>query len=223
MTILKTITLITILIFLLSCKQTKPQNENDVEIVLPDTSVNHRPNTWYLGAKNIRRQLNLKNLELGVDSIEIRIYQQGGWNPNHVIIIKNENKIWSASVISYHTHLLSENEIQFDTTSDTNQFFHLVVDSAEFENLIVKSSWNNLLDSLQFFGINTLPSQQDIKGFEDRSDDGIEYHFEIATKHRYKFYTYHCPAMYSDNYNQSIVNILGLINRELKGMMMIDC
>lgn len=172
-------------------------------------------------ATNLRQELNLKNLENGADSVEIRIYEDVAmYRPDRLIIIKNENKIWSASVITYWIHSPYSRGGETDSVFIKEHPDQVVVDSTVSYNLIPKCSWGKLLDSLTLLNIYQLPSQKEIKGFEDHMQDGVTYYFEVATKFRYKSYTYHCPDFYNEENNQNAANILRLISRQLTGIIM---
>lgn len=206
-------------LFLFGCGKNKPTKNSGVEIILPDTTITHKPNHDYFIVRNLRSELNLKNLELGADSIEIRIYEDGAlWSPDRLVIIKNENRIWSSSLVTYWTHLPTHAERQFN--SWRSQYNNMIVDSSKTINLTPECSWNNLIDSLQLYKIFTLPPQEEIKRFEDSVTDGVSYNFEIATKKKYKFYAYHCPDIYTDADNQNVTSILKLISRQLTGIIM---
>lgn len=216
---LQTLTLISLLTAFAGCLLKEAPNKDNVEIIIPDTSVTHKPNHWYLRVRNLRRELNLKNLELGADSIEIRIYEDGAlWQPDRMIVIKNESGIWNSTLITYWTRTASQAERQFDSTDFWNQYYNEIVDSSETKNLKPDCSWNNLMDSLLVYKIFTLPQQEEIKGFKNNVNDGISYYFEIATKSKYKFYTYHYPDLYNDENNKQATNILKLISRHLIGI-----
>lgn len=216
---LQTLTFIALFTVFSGCMQNEAPKKDNVEIIIPDTALTHKPNHWYLGVRNLRRELNLKNLELGADSVEIRIYEDGAlWQPDRLIVIKNESGVWNSTLITYWTRTASQTERQFDSTVFWNQYYNEIVDSSETKNLNPDCSWNNLIDSLKLYKIFNLSSQEEIKGFKDNVNDGISYHFEIATKNQYKFYTYHCPDVYNDDDNKKVTKILKLISKHLTGI-----
>ncbi len=96
-----TFVLILLLFGLAACQCDKISTKPSVEIILPDSSKKHELSIWYRYVRNIRRELNLKNLELGVDSFELRIYQDGAlFTPDQLHIIKKEDGIWTCTVTS---------------------------------------------------------------------------------------------------------------------------
>lgn len=81
-----------------------------------------------------------------------------------------------------------------------------------------KSGWDKFINELLSLKIMTLPNMDDIPGLQDNWTDGVTYNIEIATKKRYRFYSYHLPDKFEDNFWQAknMTEILSLISTELK-------
>ena len=193
------------------CTEKKKSGENKVRIIFPDsTEQDDEKLPFYF--RDLSRAMNLKNLALGVDSIEIRLEQSSArFKPSFITIIKNENNLWSATLITRWSHF---NELEYGKYDTLRNY--LIVDSTRTENLIPKCSWVQLFDSLKLYHIFELPSQKDIDGFNISREDGWGYNFEIATKNIYKVYSYANPEYYSDPNNKAVTNLLGIFNRQLE-------
>ncbi|MBK7855327.1 MAG: hypothetical protein IPJ79_10855 [Bacteroidetes bacterium] len=66
-----------------------------IELDLPDTLLTQQPNFDYIMIKKLVSDLNLPKLETGVDSMEIRIFEEYALStPDRLITIKFENNSW---------------------------------------------------------------------------------------------------------------------------------
>lgn len=199
-----------------ACRQDKSSNKHSVHIILPDSSKSHKVDIRYRYIRNIRRELNLKDLEQGVDSVEFRLYERGAFfKPNRLFVIKHEKGIWTCTLVTYWDRYPLVGERNFESGNWRDELTNSVVDSFQALNIIPKCRWTELADSLRILNIAALPSQRDIPNFYDGVSDGMEYHFEIATKNYYKFFSYHNPEVYKDKDNKSAMAILELISRQL--------
>lgn len=91
-----------ILIVSLGCNQ--DNKKKPMQITLPDTALTNRIDHGYVYSNQLRRELNLKDLRIGVDSFEFRIYEEFSLGtPDRLFIIKNENYKWKCSLYHYWT------------------------------------------------------------------------------------------------------------------------
>lgn len=212
--------IIILLIGLFSCGQNDSSKKNTVQIILPDSSKRHEVDIWYRYVKNLRRELNLKDLEIGTDSFELRLYEDFTLGrPERLFIIKNEKSIWTCTIVIFFARHPIVGERRFKEGNWKDEFSNSVVDSFYAFNVKPKCRWDQLADSLKKINIFNLPSQEDIPNFEDIVSDGTEYYFEIATKDYYKFFSYHNPEVYKDKDNKSALAILELISRQLSPVL----
>lgn len=86
------------------------------------------------------------------------------------------------------------------------------------EDINPKNGWNGFMNQLFALQIMTLPDMDNIPGLVDNWTDGISYHIEIATKNQYRFYSYHLPGKFQDEFWQAkkMVDILRLIESEFE-------
>lgn len=165
-------------------QQIKPDTLKNKLKEVSATSIESRSkdDTEYL-FKYIRKKalgLGLDFIENGFDSLQLRIWLGHSLaRIKNVVILKNNNHVYSAYVISYYSHPKVKGEIR---------------------RVIPKSGWKILVDQINKLQIIALPSGPDIKGYKSCGGlDGIDYYFEIATKNKYRFYYYCNP---SENINQ---------------------
>jgi len=166
------------------------------------------PDLYYQFSKSINEQLSLKELEKGVDSLELRLTEHAeitNLYTTHVLkLISNE---WKGYRYHYWKALGRDwKSINIDSM--------IMYAYPEVVRVKVKSA----LDSMLAEGLMELPSQHDIKGFESRVSDGTTYYFEIATKNRYKFYYYNTPEAYDYPECVQMTKILDIWRRNIGGI-----
>lgn len=199
---------IILIIFCDSCNTHTTSNDHDqnkkphLENVIKDIPVYSKGdmNIFYRMARQEASQLNLDSLELGYDSIQIRIWYDYSLIPNlGLFVMKYSNNKWTAQ--AFHLYI----------TSDGTK------DSVHIENQMKKtpkSGWDNFIRNLFSLKILTLPNMDEAGmrgGLEGRT-----FSVEIATRTKYRFYYYWEPQQYQDKFCQAknMENILQLIEKE---------
>lgn len=82
--------------------------------------------------------------------------------------------------------------------------------------IIPKCGWDKFYDSLNLFGLRSLPTEALIKDFNRRELlDGSGYVFEIATKNSYRRIHYSNPDVYPYKECMQIIDIVGVIERQV--------
>jgi hypothetical protein len=89
-------------------------------------------------------------------------------------------------------------------------------DSVTIKRFAPKCGWKNFIDTLYNSDLFILPSQRQIKNFEDGIDDGTNYTLELATKGRYRRISYHDPGAFTDSFDEKFWNVLLFINRNIQ-------
>jgi hypothetical protein len=161
---------------------------------------------FYELKKQKEKQLKLDSLELGFDSLQIRIWYDYALLTNReLIVIKRTNGKWAAD----HYNL----EVGWDAFKNTEK-----IKATEVKAVTPKSGWNNFINELLSLKIMTLPNMDDIPGLVDGWTDGVTYNVEIATNRQYRFYGYHLPDKFEDEFWQArnMTLILSLISTELR-------
>lgn len=154
----------------------------------------------YIG--RISKQLHLDKINLGYDSLQIRIWVNRSFSDsNQVVTIKYNKGSWLAYL--YDIHSQHNRERNIDTIMSYSQ-----------RSLLPKTSWSNLLKLLKYEKIQELPDQMDIDHFEPRLMDGWMCIIEIADMKSYRFFTYNNPDFYSDWQSRNVINIINAVEKE---------
>lgn len=147
-----------------------------------------RPDIFYTLAKSKAKQLQLPSIEKGFDGLQIRVwYEYSRSNRRQLVTIINHKSQWEAAV--YEMEIKDGPGQEILTSVETL--------------LVPKSGWDTFNKTLIDLKIITLPDMNNIPGLEDRYKDGKAYSIEIATKHQYRFYTYHLPEEFQDKFWQA--------------------
>ena len=181
-------------------------------IELPDTSKTHKPDLLFEKTKYLSNELFLNQLYKGVDSFELRLWAQiSVTREGRVYIIKKINNNWKCILYNY---VLSIN--QWSSGNYLEYLAKRTIDTFSVKKLQPKTNWIDFFKLIEKENIYNLPSQEDIKGWKNKIDDGIIYKVEIATKNKYKFYYYNCPDIYEKEFKEckQMTNILDIFNKE---------
>lgn len=119
-------------------------------------------------------RLGLDSLELGYDSLQIRIWLGCSMAiKRDLIILKCNNAGWKGS------------HVAFTEPNGTGEAINKTVRS-----ITPRSGWKAFTDSLRSWKILDLPDQSAIDGYKGCGTDGDPFYFEWATTKQYRFYQY---------------------------------
>lgn len=207
-----------ILIIMCTCQLKPTTDSKDFFLDLPDTSKTHRPDFAFESTKNLVDELNLNRLTNGVDSFELRLWTKVEvTNGGQVLIIKKINGEWTCLEYIYleafHGDFQRMSDLEFNTSFSIDTFW---VDKKQ-----PQTSWDTFFSSIEQEKIYELPSESDIDGWENYVTDGYSYFVEFATKDKYKFYSYNCPDVYEEDFEEChhMTNILDIFDKEF-GLLM---
>ena len=142
----------------------------------------------------------IRSIENGVDSFELILNIRPALvEAEEYLIVKGIDTEWSGE------HLLVSFNRKWKGW-----------DSIVTHQFIPKCGWKNFKDTLNNSGLFTLPSQRQIKNFEDGLTDGTNYTLEIATRNTYRRISYHCPGHFHDSINESFWHSLLFIDRNVQ-------
>jgi len=174
-----------ILIYCVSaCRHDLKTHESEFEVSLPDTTNFVSGMTYKL--KNVLvKQIGLDGLENNItDSLEIRFwYRVEVLNGGSLLIIKYLDNAWTATQYEY---------LRKNGTAELDSVWQRKVDP--------RIEWTELISDLHRFGIDNIQSQGDLDGWVNEVQDGVSYDIEYASRKRYKYYSYNCPDICSDDY-----------------------
>jgi hypothetical protein len=205
----------------LVCASCQLNNVNEQLPVLTSIVI-HSPDTGkneilYRNVNNLNSELNLSQLDKGVDSFELRIWNDGIFTENNLYILKYGKSGMIATNIKYQTRYPKPNEKVYDTTSP--DITSLIIDSFITKRIFSVVNSNLILDTIKSFQLDTIPSQNQIPNFSDNIVDGFSFTIELATKHSYSILHYHCPEYYASKgeiNNKKIEKFLLFFQRTFK-------
>jgi len=128
--------------------------------------------------------LNLKSLEKGFDSIQIRIFYGGSFVGHRLVIFKCINDTWGGEI----SEITYDNNPAFD--EESKDYYKQFLPNRTIEYKKPKSGWNKFVQKLFSYNLLTIPDELSIDGFtNDSSSDRNGILIEIATKNVYRAYT----------------------------------
>jgi len=199
--------LIPFLLFLFSCHaQNRPASAKSTLWIDPITlftkEIPAYTDSTVIYSYKIKQQdekkLGLDKLELGFDSLQIRIWHGHSlMTPQYLHVIKRTSEKWEAF------------QYKIDYKDDSS--------TVKVTPLSPNSGWDNFIQKLLNLKVTTLPNMTDIPHLVDDWEDGTYCNIEIATKKAYRFYCYHQASEFSNQFWQAknVVEILKLISQEL--------
>lgn len=196
---------LTLSIFLIAIGCSEEKSSDEKEEFIKDVSVDEsgRPAFGYDRLDQKIEFLKLENLQDGFDSLAIRIwYEPQLLMENELIEIKNQNGNWSGlHIVIGSKRIEGTDSLKLEELRD---------------KITPKSGWLNLIKQLDSKNIMSLPNMRAIENLEDNWTDGVCYNVEISTKSKYRYYSYHLPEYFQDNFSEArnMVDILKIVEVE---------
>lgn len=170
------------------------------------------PYVYWQYCKQKETQLGLNSPETGTDSLIFRVWMSnpiGKRNQIHRLVeISHDGDDWSGRLILMR--------VDFNKSKKTET----VTESQIFELRPVVTDWPVIMDSLFFFGIDSLPTDDQIPGYYTdvtmyRNYDPT-FSFEYSTPSKYRFFQYSNLYRAADRFWQPahVVRILNILDRE---------
>ena len=158
------------------------------------------PVLFYRLSKNVSYQLNLDSLELGFDSLQIRLWLDCSVKSyKRLFVLSNSNNNWSGVEYEYASEWIEKADSE-RLLSQTNQI------------ITPELGWNKFMDSLNRLDIYNLPDMYSVKGMVPLALDGDYYFLEIANKEKYKFCIYSNLDYYLDKKEWPASNMAKIID-----------
>ncbi|MBO9204663.1 MULTISPECIES: hypothetical protein [Niastella] len=196
----KNFVILVAVLMLASCKG-QVNNNKIRQPVLMDIRTD-TTNFWsnFHNVRQLSKQLNLNPVEVGFDSLQIRVWFDHSMAlRKHLVIIEKQNHDWSGR--------LYEMNVGYVDTLNYN-----IIQHYEKKNVKPASGWPPFINDL---------SQLKIRELSDSSRggaDGITYCVEILTPGKYTYYDFYEPENNKDKDWQAanMVKIIALLEREFK-------
>ncbi len=189
---------ITTFLIVASCQTNESFQADSFQLLLPDTSKTHIPNSVYEHLKGFSRQMGLPSIDTGAKEFELRIWTGSMLDPDQMVLLRKVDSVTIAQKFDYKSYI------------DTLKHYKLT-------KTYQHTTLTKFVDSLQEIDFRTMPSQNEIAGFKDNVADGVTYHLELATPKYYKLVTYHCPEHFakSEVNNKKFLDLILAIDRYL--------
>jgi hypothetical protein len=182
------------IICLISCNNEPAKKNNDTtRSSTVDSAVEAQKATLIKNYTTRAEHFNMLPITKGVDSFELRLWVSSMFRDQDLLVLSYNNGDWHSNKIKYFTG--------GDFSSSTQEKINPDISAAA------------LADSLKLIDLNSLISQNEIKGFKGMIADGVSYNFEIATKNNYRLLMYRCPELFTDAYNKKVAALIHLLDK----------
>ncbi len=159
---------------------------------------------YWKKAKELERKIGLERLELGFDSLQVRIWHAHSFTDKvQLVILKNQGYKWRGTLYSL--------KCRYSDNGDS-----LVMVEKEVRQVVPKNGWKKLMDRLYSLKVLVLPHYETIENYSLCNDgDGIT--VETATAKKYRIYNYPCPRNQSNIWQaENAQLILEIVNKEFQ-------
>ena len=189
-----------------------PTTEKKLEIPFYEEYKNEKvPFVYWHFSKQKEKQLGLRSPELDKNSTIFRLWitnPSGSKNQPHALIeIVKDSAGWDGRLILMRVNF------------DQKKLAETITKSEIVELTPAESDWANVMDSLIYYKINELPTDENIpnyyKGNNKYNNNDPTYSFEYSTADSYRFFQYNDIYRAIDKFwqPQNVDKILDLLNR----------
>ena len=157
-----------------------------------------RPYLSYVFVKQKANQLNLDSIELGYDSLQLRIwFDYSLAKSRHLIIIRRKDGKWDCR--------LYKMLVEWSPRQDSQ-----IVVNKTIKKIVPKMGLDKFMKRLFALDITSLPNGP------SGGMDGTSYEIEVATKDQYRFYEYWSPDTTEQKFwgSKNMVEIIDLLEKE---------
>ena len=193
-----------LLISVIACQPSTIEQKDNFVIDLPDTSLTESKlpigGLYYEIKNTLVDELNLERLEDKRNSFEIRLWKKEElFVFGQLMIIKKIDQQWVCLNYLY-------------TTSSSNQkpkkgkysyFSNFKVKQFRVIKKVALMDWNDFFSTLDSNNFYDLRDQTETPNFIDEVSDGTSYMVEILDSNKYRFFTFHQPDYFAEQYESS--------------------
>lgn len=196
-----------------SCNHLHDDKNTKIERISPKARTLFYTNVSYEKKKKAEKELMLDKLENGTDLFELRLWVKVEvYSLGQVLVIKKINNVWTCLDYSY----IEKHDEWEEGTSAVSDFANFKIDTFWVQKKQPRTNWRSFFNEIYKDNILNLPSQDELKGWQNNVDDGLTFAVEYATNNKYRFYCYNCPDCYDKEFMEchQMVNILAAFSRE---------
>jgi hypothetical protein len=186
-----------------------------VDYVIPDIINNKLNKLLFIKRQNITDELNIRSIEKGVDSLEIRLWTMAATaKGGEVYIIRKSKYKWNC----YHYWFIE----RLSTTGNTNKQMYTFkeLSTAGLDTFWIKkegprSGWNRFISKLNESEFYNLESFDDVSIEVAEKIDTYSFMIEYAVKNKYRLFWYNCSDIYTNCQRcQEMIGVLRMFDDE---------
>ncbi len=186
-----------------------------MDYVIPDIKRNQLNRLLFLKKRNITDELNVKSIEKGVDSLEIRIWALAGTaRGGEVYIIRKSRYKWNC----YHYWFIERVSASGKPNTQGYTFEELStagLDTFWIKKEVPRSGWNRFITKLNDSEFYRLGSYDDVSVEVIEKINTYSFMIEYATKNKYRLFLYNCSDIYQDCPKcRQMMGVLSLLDSE---------
>ena len=186
-----------------------------VDTVIPDIKNSQLNKLLYLKKQNVPDELNIKSIEKGVDSLEIRIWTLAGTaRGGEVYIIRKSRYKWNC----YHYWFIERVSASGNRNNQGYSFEELStagLDTFWIKKEVPRSGWNRFISKLDNSEIYRLESYDDVSIEVREKINTYSFIIEYAMKNKYRLFWYNCSDVYRDCEKcRQMMGVLRLVDNE---------
>lgn len=184
-----------------------------IDFKIPDIAGNNINKLLYLKKKNIIDELNIKSIESGVDSLEIRLWAMAGSaRGGELYIIRKTKYKWNC----YHYWFIERVAEQKSLNRDSytlNELADAGLDTFWIKKEVPRYGWNRFLTSLNNSEIYNLDSFEGVSLEVIEKINSYSFMIEYATKNKYRLYWYNCSDIFNGcRQCEQMIGVLNVFN-----------
>ena len=169
-----------------------------VDTVMPDIKNNQLNRLLYLKKQNVTDELNIKSIEKGVDSLEIRIWALAGTaRGGEVYIIRKSRYKWNC----YHYWFIERMSVSGNRNSQDyslEELSNIGLDTFWIKKEEPRTGWNRFISKLDNSELYHLESYDDVSVEVREKIRTYSFMIEYAMKNKYRLFYYNCSDIYQD-------------------------
>ncbi len=187
-----------------------------VDYRVPDIKNNQLNRLLFLKKQNVTDELNIKSIERGVDSLEIRIWALAGTaRGGEVYIIRKARYKWNC----YHYWFIERLPLSGNLIGQGYTFEDLSaagLDTFWIKKEEPRSGWSRFISKINDSELYHLESYVNESVDVREKINTYSFMIEYAMKNKYRLFLYNCTDIYQDCQQcQRMIGVLRLIDTEL--------
>ncbi|RYY64230.1 MAG: hypothetical protein EOO13_18735 [Chitinophagaceae bacterium] len=163
----------------------------------------------------LTKKLPLPSIRKGVDSFEYRFWLSGA-EPGltNLIRIRFEESSWLITETRIWSHIPA---YPFNRKDTVNHLLETVIDSVKSAPIVANIDMTTLIDSLQYFNLESASTYKEIRNSFSPHMDGWSHSIELADRQHYRLISYPCPISITGlhNFHKSMKSLFAFLQRSL--------